>query len=77
LNLQRRNPIIHRYRRKCCTIDSLLAIIGPAGTDIKGIAENYSAGSASSTAATEETTSAPADVATPVIKKLQLMDNEF
>jgi pyruvate dehydrogenase E2 component (dihydrolipoamide acetyltransferase) len=24
-------------------IDSLLAIIGPAGTDIKGIAENYSA----------------------------------
>jgi pyruvate dehydrogenase E2 component (dihydrolipoamide acetyltransferase) len=23
-------------------IDSLLAIIGPAGTDIKGIAENYS-----------------------------------
>jgi pyruvate dehydrogenase E2 component (dihydrolipoamide acetyltransferase) len=51
-------------------IDSLLAIIGPAGTDIKGIAENYSAkGSASSTAATEETTSAPADVATPVTQE--------
>jgi pyruvate dehydrogenase E2 component (dihydrolipoamide acetyltransferase) len=38
--------------------------------DIKGIAENYSAkGSASSTAATEETTSAPADVATPVTQE--------
>lgn len=39
-------------------VDSLLAIIGPAGTDISGIAENYTAGGGASTAsapaATEE-----------------------
>lgn len=38
-------------------VDSLLAIIGPAGTDISGIAENYTAGGASTAsapAATEE-----------------------
>jgi pyruvate dehydrogenase E2 component (dihydrolipoamide acetyltransferase) len=32
-------------------VDSLLAIIGPAGTDISGIAENYKAGGATPTAA--------------------------
>jgi pyruvate dehydrogenase E2 component (dihydrolipoamide acetyltransferase) len=37
-------------------VDSLLAIIGPAGTDISGIAENYKAGGATPTAvATEDT----------------------
>jgi pyruvate dehydrogenase E2 component (dihydrolipoamide acetyltransferase) len=43
-------------------VDSLLAIIGPAGTDISGIAENYTAGGAStaSAPATEETKAAPA-----------------
>lgn len=43
-------------------VDSLLAIIGPAGTDISGIAENYTAGGAAtaSTPATEETKAAPA-----------------
>ncbi|SEA85026.1 pyruvate dehydrogenase E2 component (dihydrolipoamide acetyltransferase) [Flavobacterium gillisiae] len=51
-------------------IDSLLAIIGPAGTDITGIAENYSAkGSTSSTVATVEATSVPADAATPVTQE--------
>jgi len=41
-------------------IDSLLAIIGPAGTDIDGIAENYKIGGAAPvTAATEEVKSAP------------------
>ena len=43
-------------------VDSLLAIIGPAGTDISGIAENYTAGGAAtaSTPATEEAKAAPA-----------------
>ncbi|TDW49683.1 pyruvate dehydrogenase E2 component (dihydrolipoamide acetyltransferase) [Flavobacterium sp. 270] len=43
-------------------VDSLLAIIGPAGTDISGIAENYTAGGASTTSApvAEETKAAPA-----------------
>ncbi len=42
-------------------VDSLLAIIGPAGTDISGIAENYTAGGAAPTSApAEETKAAPA-----------------
>ena len=43
-------------------VDSLLAIIGPAGTDISGIADNYTAGGAvpASAPATEETKVAPA-----------------
>ncbi|MFB9108924.1 pyruvate dehydrogenase complex dihydrolipoamide acetyltransferase [Flavobacterium gyeonganense] len=43
-------------------VDSLLAIIGPAGTDISGIAENYTAGggAATSAPAAEETKAAPA-----------------
>ncbi|MWB95713.1 pyruvate dehydrogenase [Flavobacterium sp. GA093] len=47
-------------------VDSLLAIIGPAGTDISGIAENYTAGGAApaSTPAKEETKAAPAAQAT-------------
>jgi pyruvate dehydrogenase E2 component (dihydrolipoamide acetyltransferase) len=42
-------------------VDSLLAIIGPAGTDIAGIAENYTAGGAAtaSAPATEEKAAAP------------------
>lgn len=45
-------------------VDSLLAIIGPAGTDISGIAENYTAGGAA-------TASAPAaeEKATPAAEK--------
>ncbi|MEP7094653.1 MAG: biotin/lipoyl-containing protein, partial [Flavobacterium sp.] len=42
-------------------VDSLLAIIGPAGTDISGIAENYTAGgTASASTPAEETKAAPA-----------------
>ncbi|PWB25084.1 pyruvate dehydrogenase complex dihydrolipoamide acetyltransferase [Flavobacterium sp. HTF] len=46
-------------------VDSLLAIIGPAGTDISGIADNYTAGGAAtapeaSGPAAEETKTAPA-----------------
>ena len=43
-------------------VDSLLAIIGPAGTDISGIADNYTAGGATTTSApaAEETKAAPA-----------------
>lgn len=48
-------------------VDSLLAIIGPAGTDISGIAENYTAGggAATSAPAAEETKAAPAAEKTP------------
>jgi pyruvate dehydrogenase E2 component (dihydrolipoamide acetyltransferase) len=43
-------------------VDSLLAIIGPEGTDISGIAENYKTGGApQAPAATEEAKSAPAE----------------
>jgi pyruvate dehydrogenase E2 component (dihydrolipoamide acetyltransferase) len=41
-------------------VDSLLAIIGPAGTDISGIAQNYTAGGAPAKATTEETKATPA-----------------
>lgn len=43
-------------------VDSLLAIIGPAGTDISGIAENYTAGGTASVSApaTEDAKAAPA-----------------
>ena len=41
-------------------VDSLLAIIGPAGTDVSGISANYTAGGAVSAPATEETKAAPA-----------------
>ncbi len=47
-------------------IDSVLAIIGPAGTDISGIAENYAKGGATPAAtpiAEAQTTAAPAAVA--------------
>ena len=44
-------------------VDSLLAIIGPAGTDISGIADNYTAGGAASAPAAEETKAAPAEKA--------------
>lgn len=41
-------------------VDSLLAIIGPAGTDISGIAEGFTAGGATTSApAAEETKAAP------------------
>ncbi|MDD5150340.1 MAG: pyruvate dehydrogenase, partial [Flavobacterium sp.] len=51
-------------------IDSLLAIIGPEGTDISGIAENYTTGETTPTAAvaTEEAKSAPVAQATPVVQ---------
>lgn len=49
-------------------VDSLLAIIGPAGTDISGIADNYTAGGAASAPATEEAKAAPAaEKATEVV----------
>ncbi|MBS7252767.1 pyruvate dehydrogenase complex dihydrolipoamide acetyltransferase [Flavobacterium branchiicola] len=42
-------------------VDSLLAIIGPAGTDISGIADNFTAGGAATASApAEETKAAPA-----------------
>lgn len=48
-------------------VDSLLAIIGPAGTDISGIAENYKAGGATPTAEAKEEAKAPvAENTTPV-----------
>jgi pyruvate dehydrogenase E2 component (dihydrolipoamide acetyltransferase) len=51
-------------------VDSLLAIIGPAGTDISGIADNYVAGGASQAApAAEETKAAPAATSAPVTQE--------
>ncbi len=54
-------------------VDSLLAIIGPAGTDISGIAENYTVGGApqATPAAAEEanTTPAAATAAAPVVQE--------
>jgi len=44
-------------------VDSLLAIIGPAGTDISGIAENYKADGSAPAAAKEETKVAPTEKA--------------
>ncbi|MEO5776250.1 MAG: 2-oxo acid dehydrogenase subunit E2 [Flavobacterium sp.] len=44
-------------------VDSVLAIIGPAGTDIAGIAENYKKGGDAPKAATADTASAPVAVA--------------
>jgi pyruvate dehydrogenase E2 component (dihydrolipoamide acetyltransferase) len=40
-------------------VDSLLAIIGPAGTDISGIADNYTAGGTAPATTTEETKATP------------------
>ncbi|WP_295338462.1 pyruvate dehydrogenase complex dihydrolipoamide acetyltransferase [Flavobacterium sp.] len=48
-------------------VDSVLAIIGPAGTDITGVAENFTKGGASAPAATEVTPSlAPVTTTIPV-----------
>lgn len=49
-------------------VDSLLAIIGPEGTDISGIAENYKAGGVapSAVAAKEEVKTASAETAQPI-----------
>jgi len=49
-------------------VDSLLAIIGPAGTDISGIAENYKVGGITpvASATKEEVKSAPAETAEPI-----------
>jgi len=50
-------------------VDSLLAIIGPAGTDISGIADNYTAGGAAtaSAPATEEKAAPAAEKATEAV----------
>jgi pyruvate dehydrogenase E2 component (dihydrolipoamide acetyltransferase) len=51
-------------------VDSLLAIIGPAGTDITGIAENYKTGGAPQAAATNESKPAPTEKATePIVQE--------
>jgi len=51
-------------------IDSLLAIIGPEGTDITGIANGYTGGGAAPAAvATEEAKAAPAAQTTPVVQE--------
>ena len=52
-------------------VDSLLAIIGPAGTDISGIAEGFSSGGgAQATTPTEEAKATPAEkVAEPIVQE--------
>jgi pyruvate dehydrogenase E2 component (dihydrolipoamide acetyltransferase) len=51
-------------------VDSLLAIIGPAGTDISGIAENYKTGGAAPTAtvANEEVSAVASDNSVEVVE---------
>ncbi|EIA10362.1 pyruvate dehydrogenase complex dihydrolipoamide acetyltransferase [Flavobacterium frigoris] len=49
-------------------VDSLLAIIGPEGTDISGIAKNYTAGGTPE-AATEDAKSAPAEKVEPIVQE--------
>lgn len=53
-------------------VDSLLAIIGPEGTDISGIAENYKTGGAPKIpVATDEAKSAPAEkTAEPIVQEV-------
>ena len=52
-------------------VDSLLAIIGPEGTDISGIAENYKTGGAAPAAvATEEAKLVPTTQAAPVVQEV-------
>ncbi|MBF4514800.1 2-oxo acid dehydrogenase subunit E2 [Flavobacterium sp. ANB] len=48
-------------------VDSLLAIIGPAGTDIAGIADNYTAGGTATAPATEEKAAPAAEKATETV----------
>ena len=50
-------------------VDSLLAIIGPAGTDISGVADNFKVGG-NTPVAKEETTAAPAEKAAPVTQEV-------
>ncbi len=51
-------------------VDSLLAIIGPAGTDISGIAENYKVGETPATATPEEAKAASAETATAILQEV-------
>ena len=48
-------------------VDSILAILGPAGTDVSGIAVNFTVGGTAETPKAEETKSAPA----PVVAEVQ------
>ncbi|MBP6424606.1 MAG: 2-oxo acid dehydrogenase subunit E2 [Flavobacterium sp.] len=50
-------------------VDSLLAIIGPAGADISGVADNFKAGGTSTPVATEETKAAPAEKAPSIVQE--------
>ncbi len=50
-------------------VDSLLAIIGPAGTDISGVADNFRVGG-STPSAIEETTVASAEKAAPITQEV-------
>ncbi len=49
-------------------VDSLLAIIGPAGTDISGVADNFKVGG-NTPVTKEQTTTAPAEKAAPVTQE--------
>ena len=58
-------------------VDSLLAIIGPAGTDISGIADNYTPGGTSSTPATEEKAAPAAEKATEATNNSNTADGRI
>jgi len=50
-------------------VDSLLAIIGPAGTDVSGVANTFKAGGSNTAAEKEETKAAPAEKAAPITQE--------
>jgi pyruvate dehydrogenase E2 component (dihydrolipoamide acetyltransferase) len=54
---------------KTAPVDSLLAIIGPAGTDISGIADNFKTSGTNTPAAKEETKAPPAEKAAPTTQE--------
>ncbi len=51
-------------------VDSLLAIIGPVGTDISGIADNFKVGGANNSVATEQVKTAPEEKAATIVQEV-------
>ncbi|RYJ45467.1 pyruvate dehydrogenase complex dihydrolipoamide acetyltransferase [Flavobacterium beibuense] len=57
-------------------VDSILAIIGPAGTDVSGIAENFQAGGAAATETKEEAKPAESKAETAEAPKAEAVNND-
>lgn len=52
-------------------VDSLLAIIGPAGTDVSGVAENYSKGVISDVSSSEKTAETKVETSSTIAEKTE------